>query len=181
MRLSRTNVAPALAIAMAVAVCLPSPMSAQTPSLQEVQVSDIETVKDKVVGLAQLFDESQYDWRPTEAVLSVRNVLGWMLAQCLVFPTYWGDESSVRLITTMQLALVLPRAEMINELNLAFDHLISVVREMDNTERTAQSGHSGPPMQVQANISVKMAEMHERLGQLTVYARMNDLVPPWSL
>ena len=177
MRLSRTNLVPVLM--MAATLCLPSPTSAQV-SLQDVQVSDIETMKEKVVGLAQEFDESQYDWRPVEGAPSVRTLFAKILGGCQVFPTYWGNHAGPG-VTELQLILLLPRAEMINELNTACDRLISVVREMDNTERMARSGHSGRPMQVDANILIEIAEMHEHLGQLIAYARINDVVPPWSL
>ena len=120
MRLSRTNLDPVLM--MAATLCLPSPTSAQT-SLQDVQVSDIETMKEKVVGLAQEFDESQYDWRPVGGAPSVRYLFAKILAGCQVFPTYWGNHSGPG-VTELQLIVLLPRAEMIDELNTAGDRLI---------------------------------------------------------
>jgi hypothetical protein len=41
-----------------------------------VQVSDIESMRDKFRQLGEALDESQYDWRPMDAVRSVREVLG---------------------------------------------------------------------------------------------------------
>ena len=81
-----------VSVVMAAAIFIASPMAAQTPSLQDSQVSDIETMKDKFVGLAQAFDEAQYDWRPMEGVRSVRDVLGLIIAECHVFPVAWGHE-----------------------------------------------------------------------------------------
>ena len=37
-------------------------------------------MKDKFIGLAQEFYESQYDWRPMEGVRSVRDVFGLIIA-----------------------------------------------------------------------------------------------------
>ena len=68
----------------------------------------------------------------------------------------------------------------ISELDSAFDHLIGVVRGMDNTERMADSNYFGRPMTITANIVVSMGDMHEHLGQLIAYARTNEVVPPWS-
>ena len=74
----------------------------------------------------------------------------------------------------------LQRSEIISELDSAFDHLIGVVRGMDNTERMADSNYFGRPMTITANIVVSMGDMHEHLGQLIAYARTNEVVPPWS-
>ena len=74
----------------------------------------------------------------------------------------------------------LPRAEVISELNSAFDHLIGVVRGMDDSERMAESSYFGRPMPIHANVLISMADMHEHLGQLIAYARTNHVVPPWS-
>lgn len=65
-----------VSIAIVAALCLPSLISAQAPSLQDIQATDIETMKDKFIGLAQEFDESQYEWRPMEGVRSVHDVFG---------------------------------------------------------------------------------------------------------
>ena len=169
---------------MAAMFYLASPTVAQVPSFQDSQVTDIETMKDKFIGLAQAFNESQYDWRPMEGVRSVRDVLGLIIAECHVFPTAWGHEapagSASGFGAELQRAGALQRSEIISELDSAFDHLIGVVRGMDNTERMADSNYFGRPMTITANIVVSMGDMHEHLGQLIAYARTNEVVPPWS-
>ena len=75
-----------IAMVTAAAICIASPTAAQTPSLQDSQVTDIETMKDKFVGLAQAFDEAQYDWRPMEGVRSVSDVFDLIIAERHVFP-----------------------------------------------------------------------------------------------
>ena len=55
--------------------------------MQDIQVTDIEPMKDKFIGLAQEFYESQYDWRPMEGVRSIRDVFGLIIAECHIFPT----------------------------------------------------------------------------------------------
>ncbi len=173
-----------LSTVMAAVFYLASPTAAQMPSFQDSQVTDIETMKDKFIGLAQEFDESQYDWRPMDGVRSVRDVLGLIIAECHVFPVAWGHEppagAGSGFGAELGRASALPRAEIISELNTAFDHLIGVVRGMDEAERTSGSSYFGRPMQIDANIVIAMGDMHEHLGQLIAYARTNHVVPPWS-
>ena len=169
---------------MAAVFYLASPTAAQMPSFQDSQVTDIETMKDKFIGLAQAFSESQYDWRPMEGVRSVRDVFGLIIAECHVFPTAWGHEPPAGAASgfgpELQRAGALQRSEIINELDSAFDHLIGVVRGMDDNERMADSNYFGRPMTITANIVIAMGDMHEHLGQLIAYARTNEVVPPWS-
>ncbi len=173
-----------VSMAMAAALCLPSLTAAQTPSLQDIQVTDIETMKDKFIGLAQEFDDAQYDWRPMEGVRSVRDVLGLIIAECHVFPAAWGHEPPAGAASgfgaELRRAGALPRSEISSELDSAFDNLIGIVGGMDDTERMADSNFFVRPMTITANIVVSMGDMHEHLGQLIAYARTNQVVPPWS-
>lgn len=171
-------------LALAVLLALPAFAVAQTPSLQAIQVADIETMKDKFVGLAQEFSVEQYDWRPMEGVRSVRDVLALIVAECHQFPASWGHSPPSRAAEgfgpEIQRASALGKAAMVSEVGMAFDHLIGIVRGMDNAERMTEVPYFGRAMQLDANIMTAMADMHEHLGQLIAYARTNEVVPPWS-
>ena len=61
---------------LALALALTSaPAAAQTRSINEVQLNDLRTMKDKVVALANAFPESAFAWRPMEGTRSFREVL----------------------------------------------------------------------------------------------------------
>ena len=169
---------------LAAAVCLPSLAAAQMPTLQDIQVADIETMKGKFVGLAQEFTEAQYDWRPMEGVRSVRDVLALMITETHMFPMNWGVQppagSASGFGPEMQRAAALSRAQMITELGTGFDHLIASVRRMSSADLMAESTYFGRQMSRQANVMTAVNDMHEHLGQLIAYARANHVVPPWS-
>ncbi|MDX1495714.1 MAG: DinB family protein [Longimicrobiales bacterium] len=159
-------------------------LDAQTPTWQDVQVRDIETMHRKYKALAQAFDESQYDWRPMEGVRSVREVLGLAVAEAHLFPTGWGydapDTSLPGFFQEMERASALSKTEMVQELDTSFAFLIGVVRGMSDEERLAAGEYFGQPMPVHASVATAMNDMHEHLGQLIAYARTNQVVPPWS-
>jgi hypothetical protein len=171
-------------VALVLTLVLPSVAAAQAPSLRDIQVADIETMKEKFVGLAGECSEAQYDWRPMEGVRSVRDVLALIVAECHQFPAAWGHEAPSNAAAgfgpEMQRASALSKADMVREIGLAFDHLIGSVASLDEAERHADSQYFGRPMQVEANVLIAMADMHEHLGQLIAYARTNQVVPPWS-
>jgi hypothetical protein len=173
-------------IALFAALALAQPMvaGAQMQSWKDVQVADIETMKEKFIGLAQEFSEAQYDWRPMEGVRSVREVLALIVVEAHVFPTAWGYQPPAPAASGFgpetQRVGGFNKAQLIRELNSSFDHLIGVVRGMDEAKRNEPSSYFGRQMPVQANIATAMADMHEHLGQLIAYARSNRVVPPWS-
>lgn len=75
--------------AVAVVLSLPGSVSAQAQTWQEVQVADIEQMKDKLIGLAEAFDAGDYAWSPMESGGSVGEVLGLAIAEANLFPTSW--------------------------------------------------------------------------------------------
>jgi uncharacterized damage-inducible protein DinB len=157
---------------------------AQAPSWQDVQVADIETMLDKFKALAEAFDASQYDWRPMDGVRSVREVLALAVAEAHLFPTGWGydapDSAEPGFEAEMARAAGLSKAEMVDELDVAFAFLVEVVEGMSEDQRSASGSYFGRPMPVHASVAVAMNDMHEHLGQLIAYARTNHVVPPWS-
>ena len=180
----RNSLAGSVVVVVAtLSLCAPAAVAAQT-TWKEVQVADIETMRDKFVALAEAFDESQYAWRPMEGVRSVQEVLGLTIAEANLFPTGWGHPagpgSAAGFEEEMARASSLSREDTVAELGRSFAHLIGVVRGMPESERTTQGSYFGRPMPVHASIATAMADMHEHLGQLIAYARTNHVVPPWS-
>ncbi|MDA1093013.1 MAG: hypothetical protein O3A25_07065 [Acidobacteria bacterium] len=162
----------------------PAVVNAQAQSWQDVQVADIETMRDKFIQLGQAFGDSQYDWRPMDGVRSVREVLGLAVAEAHMFPTGWGFEAPAPAAPgfreEMERTSDLARTDMLNELASSFEFLIGVVRDMSEPDRVAAGSYFGQAMPVHASIATAMADMHEHLGQLIAYARTNQVVPPWS-
>jgi len=173
-----------IAAALIVSAGFPVGSAAQVLSMKDVQVADIETMKEKFIGLGQEFSEAQYEWRPMEGVRSVKEVLALIVVEAHVFPTFWGYPPPAGAASGFgpetQRVSGFSKAQLLRELDSAFDHLIGVVRGMDEAKRHEPSTYFGRQMPVEANISTAMADMHEHLGQLIAYARSNRVVPPWS-
>jgi len=175
---------PPFTLALVAALALPTLAAAQMPTLQDIQVADIQTMKDKFIGLAQEFTEAQYDWRPMEGVRSVKDVLSLIISECHMFPNNWGVAppavAAAGFGPEIQRTQALSREQMIAELGPAFDHLASSVRNMSASDLAAESAYFGRTMSKQANVLTAVNDMHEHLGQLIAYARTNRVVPPWS-
>jgi hypothetical protein len=170
-----------------VAFLLAAPaLRAQTIPVEELRaalLADLETMRVKYVGLAEAFPQDKYDWRPMEGVRSVAEVL--MLAS---FEGYsfvprafggqtadlGGREAAERLRTLND------KAQVIEHLTKGFAHAKAVIEAIDATtlgaSRQLQGGsRTAPELAVRV-----MGDLHEHLGQLIAYARVNRIVPPWS-
>jgi hypothetical protein len=173
-----------IALMAVVVAAHPAVSAAQVQPWKDLQVADIETLKGKFIGLAEEFDEAQYDWRPMEGVRSVRDVLALAIVEAHIFPTFWGFQPPAGAGNGFgpenERVGGFSKAQMIRELDSAFDHLIGVVAGMGEAKRNEPSTYFGRQMPVHANIATAMADLHEHLGQLIAYARTNRVVPPWS-
>jgi hypothetical protein len=72
------------------------------------------------------------------------------------------------------------KAALVAELGKAFDNIIGFVSRMDDATRTKEIRFFGQPVTTGAAVMMASGDMHEHLGQLIAYARMNRVVPPWS-
>lgn len=173
-----------VAAVMGMLVALPADASAHARTWKDVQVSDIETMGQKFVGLARAFDEADYDWRPMEGVRSVREVLALAVAEAHLFPGLWGGTPPAGAAQgfgpEMERVAPMSRTAMIAELESSFAFFASNVRSMSDQQRMAEGAFFGTAMPNHAVIASALGDMHEHLGQLIAYARVNRVVPPWS-
>lgn len=170
--------------ALTLLLALPAGAAAQVQSLKGFHVDDVQTLHDKFVGLAEAIPENQYDWRPMEGVRSVREVLALAVAEANLFPSMWGAtrpsgigqgfQGEMDRITAMD------KAHIKAELDRSFEYMKGALQVMSDSARMADGNTFGTDMKVDAGITLAMSDMHEHLGQLIAYARMNHVVPPWS-
>jgi hypothetical protein len=172
--------------ALVVAMTVPPALQAQVQTLRDFHVADVENLRSKFVALAVAFPEDGYDWRPMEGTRSVRDVLILVAAEANVFPVNWGLPAAEGAAHGYQAEsarvgeLAITKAQLIVELGHAFDHLRRSLAGMSDAARGADGRTFGRDIKVDAGITLALSDMHEHLGQLIAYARMNRIVPPWS-
>jgi hypothetical protein len=172
--------------AVAVAMILPSALRAQVQSLKDYHVADVENLRSKFTGLAVAFPEDLYDWKPMEGTRSVRDVLVLVAAEANVFPANWGLPAAEGAAQGYQAesarvgGLAGTKTLLIAQLDRSFDHLSRSIAGMSDAARAADGRTFGRDMKVDAGITLALSDMHEHLGQLIAYARMNRIAPPWS-
>ncbi|MDX1394040.1 MAG: DinB family protein [Gemmatimonadota bacterium] len=174
---------------MAIVLFAPSPTVAQylgggTKTANEVLSADLAQLRDKFLALADAIPADIWDWRPMPSVRSTRDVLILVTFEGSLFPTMWGFPSPEGVADGLQAEQErlgdLSPADLSTELRRSYDHVIGVVEALDDDDRGRQVDFFGLTTDLGTALVLMATDMHEHLGQLIAYARVNQVVPPWS-
>ncbi len=169
---------------------LPTPARAQdvinkeaAAELKASFLGDLEAMRTKFVGLAEAFPQDKYAWRPMEGVRSVSEVLMLAAMEGYSFiPGSFGGKAAD--LGTREEAAKLrtlsDKAQVIEHLNKGFAHAKKELEALDAASLTAKRKVMGRDMSASQTALAIGGDLHEHLGQLIAYARMNKIVPPWS-
>jgi DinB family protein len=179
----------ALALASLVLAGLPSSARAQdmtkesVASLKASFIADLDNLHTKFLGLAQAFPQDKYAWRPMEGVRSVSEVLMLAAMEGYSFiPTSFGAKAADlgSREEAAKLRTLSDKAQIIDHLNKGFAHAKKELEALDPATLTAKRKVMGQDRSA-ADVALFIGgDLHEHLGQMIAYARMNHIVPPWS-
>jgi hypothetical protein len=147
-------------------------------------IADLENVRVKFVGLAEAFPQDKYTWRPMDGVRSVSEVLMLAAMEGYSFiPNSFGAKpADIPREEMAKLRTLSDKAQVIEHLNKGFAHAKKELEALDPGTLTAKRKImvSPNPLAV-TDIALGIGgDLHEHLGQMIAYARMNKIVPPWS-
>jgi hypothetical protein len=179
-------------VSLASLVCLAasSPARAQEVMNKEAAaavrgafLADIDTVRGKFLALAEAFPQDKYAWRPMEGVRSVSEVLMLAAMEGYSFiPTSFGAKAAdLGSREEMgKLRTLSDKAQVIEHLNKGFAHAKKELEALDPATLTGRRKLMGRDLSAIDGALAIGGDLHEHLGQLIAYARMNHIVPPWS-
>lgn len=144
-------------------------------------IADLDAMKVKFVGLAQAFPPDKYTWRPMEGVRSVSEVLMLIATEGYGFaPTALGGAAGLPREEMGKLNAISDKTQVIDHLNKGFAYAKATLEKIDPATLTAKRAVMGQQRSLVDTTDLVAGDMHEHLGQLIAYARMNRIVPPWS-
>ncbi|MFH5830898.1 DinB family protein [Halalkalibaculum sp. DA3122] len=134
----------------------------------------------RVLELAKAMPAEHYDWRPMEGVSSVgevyRHIAGAnfsMLQGALDIPAPDGvDMENISSMTGKE--------EIVSLLEQSIQHVKESVQNMPDAKLREQTEIYGRSTDGQGVLVMLLSHMSEHVGQSIAYARMNEVVPPWS-
>jgi hypothetical protein len=141
-------------------------------------LGDLDEVESKIVALAEATPEAKFDWRPGKGIRSVGEVYGHMAGGNYFLTTFLGVATPASMPRDIE---HLPgKARVISELRKSIAHVRAAARSSDENaldKRVKMFGRDVSHRFVYVRI---LNHLHEHLGQAIAYARMNNIVPPWS-
>jgi hypothetical protein len=144
-------------------------------------LADLEVMRGKFIGLAQAFPADKYTWRPMDGVRSVSEVLMLIATEGYGFaPTGLGGKAGLTREEMAPLSKVTDKAQVIDHLTKGFAHAKKEIESIDPATLTGKRRVMGQDRALPDIVMAIGGDMHEHLGQLIAYARVNHIVPPWS-
>ncbi len=140
---------------------------------------DLADVEKKIVDLAAVMPAKTYAWRPAPGVRSVSEVYMHIAGGNYVMASFTGmkppayDEQSLERVTD--------KARVLAELKKSFAHIRTAALRASDADLDKRIRMFGNDTTERGAFLNALTHLHEHLGQSVAYARMNGVVPPWSV
>ena len=160
------------------------PLSAQSaPSQFREEISgQFEASARKLVALAQVMPSDTKSWLPMECVYSVARVYTHISRYNYMYP-----DQSLGIESPMGPAEygrweeeVVDKDKVVEILGASMDHVRAVIDQTSEKELSKPTRLYGREVGQWAVLLQLVTHMNEHLGQAIAYARMNQVIPPWS-
>ena len=184
-----TTLCLALLLAVSIIPVTAQDMVSQAPSANAEVIGLIDSADEKVTALAGAMNDDQWAWRPTEGVRSTSEVFmhialaNYMMPSMMGamppedFPVTMGPEGPVGMDAY---EATTGRETVMAALDGSFDHVRAALSGISADRMDEEIDFFGNTMTVRGFCIMVATHMHEHLGQLIAYARMNEVLPPWT-
>jgi hypothetical protein len=142
---------------------------------------DLEGVQKKFVSLAQATPDDKFNWRPStdsrsfaEVLMHVAGERYQILALGGATPPSGFDPKTFEKSTT-------DKTQIIEALNKSWEFAKTTINAMTNADFAKLLPKLGPQANAGDVVYILVADNHEHLGQAIAYARVNGVVPPWTV
>jgi uncharacterized damage-inducible protein DinB len=187
MRRSVLFVAAAIVCASAsrVAVAQGVPNRESAAEIRKQFLADLDTLQSKFLALSEAFPADKYAWRPAPGVRSVGEAFMHVASEYYVYTpmAYGGTRSAV--VQQGQAGMqkfeeMSSKAEVQQHLKAGFAYMKEQLSGIDEAQLAGTRKLFGGDHTIIETSFVMSGDLHEHLGQLIGYARMNGVKPPWS-
>jgi uncharacterized damage-inducible protein DinB len=140
------------------------------------QAQDAES---KLIDLAKAIPGEKYGWRPGEGVRSVSEVFVHIAASNYMYPSLVGVKMPLGLGRDME-KTVTEKTKVLDVLRQSFEHIRKAIMNTGDADLNKPAALFKQESTVRGVYFLAAVHMHEHLGQMIAYARMNAIVPPWT-
>lgn len=138
------------------------------------------TATDKTAQLAGAIPEEKFDWRPAEGIRSVKESVLHVASGNYFFGSMIGAEIPEGIDPQAIEQTEMSKEEAIATLNESVTFITDFIPTMTEEQLNTKIEFFGDEMTQRQVMLILGDHAAEHLGQLIAYARMNEVVPPWS-
>jgi hypothetical protein len=148
-------------------------------------MADLDTLQHKFLALAEAFPVDKYAWRPGPGVRSVGEAFMHVASEFYLYtPLAYGATPSP-VVTLNRASLqkfesMSSKPEVLKHLKEGFGYAKQAIDGIDPSALAGVHKFFGADRTILETSFDMTDDLHEHLGQLIAYARMNGIKPPWS-
>jgi len=143
---------------------------------------DMQDLHKKMVSLAQAIPADKYTWRPGPDVRSISEVFLHLAAANHNIPSMMtGVTPDAAFKVAGFETSTTDKARIIEQLDKSFAYAEAAIQAMSNADFARPEKKLGPEANSGDVIYLLVTHAHEHFGQSIAYARVNGVVPPWTL
>jgi len=177
-----------LFILMASCIAEALPGDESTPGFISDYLMQIDEVQKQILSLENAVPQEKFGWRPAEGVRSIGeayNHIAFGNYLLLKFQGFDPPSDVAPMIDVTKLndwdSSAKDKAAIADRLTKSFDHLRGLVARMSEADLETKTEFFGQTMTRRNMLLSALSHLHEHLGQSIAYARMNGVVPPWTV
>ncbi|HEX6050615.1 MAG TPA: DinB family protein [Gemmatimonadaceae bacterium] len=148
-------------------------------------LKDLDSLQSRFLALAEAFPAEKYAWRPAPGVRSVGEVFMHVASEYYLYaplsygatpsPVIGRGQEAIRKFESQS-----TRADAERHLREGFTYMKQAIEALDPAAITGSQRIFGRDRTILETSLVMAGDLHEHLGQLIAYARMNSVKPPWT-
>lgn len=148
-------------------------------------VTDLDTLQARFLALAEAIPAEKYSWRPGTGVRSIGEVFMHIASEYYVFaPMAYGAARSPLIPRApdafQKFEASSTKEDVMKHLKDGFAFTKQALSGIDASQLVGTRKLFGGDHTIIETSLIMSGDLHEHLGQLIAYARMNGIKPPWS-
>jgi uncharacterized damage-inducible protein DinB len=142
---------------------------------------DLERVQKKFVDLLDAVPADKLTWRPSADSRSFAELFLHVAGERYGIQQLMGTTPPADFKGKTFEKSTTDKAQIASELNRTWDFAQRAINGMSNADFAKLMPKLGPQANAGDVVYILVADAHEHLGQAVAYARMNGIVPPWTV
>jgi DinB family protein len=165
-----------------------APAAVAGPNILTDLGQDVAGLEKKFVDLAKAMPDAAFNWTPGTGVRSTRQVFLHIAGENYLLPAIFGAAIPTPTgivagdfkTTEAYEKRDIKKDSVVADLQASFANIKKAMSADSAAVMSSEVDFFGTKMSRQAAWVATVAHIHEHLGQLIAYARVNKVVPPWS-